>query len=62
MDDKYRAFVTKLVAHTAGGPDAGELIAAIEADAVNWDSIGCLLGGFEFESYTEAPKTAPWDQ
>jgi len=59
--EKYRAFVRLLVGMTAGGPPAEELVRAIETDTLNVDSLGHMLGGFRFESYTEPPKHPIWE-
>ena len=61
MEEKYHAFIKELVALTPGGPDYLELIAAIENGTVNYDSVDCLLNGFEFESYSAPPKK-PWSE
>ena len=58
--EKYRKFVRNLVAMTAGGPPAEELVNAIETDTLNMDSFGHMLGGFKFESYTDPPKHPIW--
>ena len=59
--EKYRAFVRLLVSMTAGGPPADELVSAIETNTLNVDSLGHMLGGFAFESYTEPPKHPIWE-
>jgi hypothetical protein len=59
---RYKAFVISMVRLTAGGPPRTPpeaLCAAIEDGTVNMDAVGAMLGGFQFESYTETPKSWP---
>lgn len=53
--ERYREFVEKVIDLTAGGPPAGQLIAAIEDGTVNMHAVHMMLAGEPFQSYTEEP-------
>lgn len=53
--ERYREFVENLIHLTAGGPPAGQLVAAIEDGTINMHAVHMMLAGEYFRSYTEEP-------